>query len=128
MQFFADEQDVLDYVRGRKHYKQQPYIRFIEQDYTTPLPLRENSYDLLIALYATGAAEACHAYLKSGGLLLSNNHHDDAGQALRSGDYDLVAAMFYDGDTCQITGTDLEQYFVPKPRRSRKKHLSLIHI
>lgn len=122
-QFFADQQSVLDYVSGRKQYQQAPYIRFIAQDYTTALPLRENSFDLLLSLYAGGISSACCAYLKPGGILLSNNHHDDAGQAARSGHYELVAVIHKKRDTCQISDTNLDGFFAPKQRGGQKARL-----
>jgi len=92
-QGFADLAAAGEFVSSRKHYRQNPYIRFIAQDFTLPLPLPEQSFDLLFSLYAGGIALACSRYLKVGGFLLSNNHHDDAAQAAHSGMFSLVGTM-----------------------------------
>lgn len=123
--FFEEEREIADYVAARKQYKQAPYMRFIAQDFTAALPLREDSFDLLLALHAGGIAEACCMYLKPGGLLLSNNHHDDAGHAARSGHYALVAAIYLKRDACQFSGTDLDAYFIPRARRARLRQHDL---
>lgn len=119
-QFFADAPGVTRFVTGRKQYRQPPYIRFIAQDYTTPLPLRAGSFDLLLALYAGGIPQACWDYLRPGGLLLSNNHHDDAGWAARSEAYELAAVIHHKGSACRIEETGLDGYFVPKTAARRR--------
>ena len=121
-QFFADVPGVFDFVTSRKQYRQPPFIRFIAQDYTVSLPLLENTFDLLISLYAGGISQACKAYLKVGGILLSNNHHDDAGEAARSRDFKLVAVMRHNGNICRFSETDLDSYFVPKKDVGTRAH------
>jgi hypothetical protein len=37
---------------------------------------------LIIALFASGITSSCIRYLKKGGLLLTNNHHNDAIDAM----------------------------------------------
>jgi hypothetical protein len=120
--FFADTAGVLGFVTSRKHYKQQPFIRFIAQDYTAALPLLENTFDLLISLYAGSISRACKPYVKAGGILLSNNHCDDAGEAARSRDFKLIAVMHHTGHVCQVTETDLDGYFVPKKAVGTRAH------
>lgn len=92
-QFFVDDSPVLDFVNRNKHYKGSTYLRFIRQDYSQPLPLREASFDLLLALFAGGIAKSCHQYLKPGGFLLSNNHQGDAVDALQQADLQLKARV-----------------------------------
>jgi len=58
-------------------------VRFIHQDFTDPLPLREGSFDLLPALYAPGVARAMARYLCVGGLLATDNHGGDAVDTMR---------------------------------------------
>lgn len=81
-QFFADEKPIRHFVNRNRQYKQSSYIRFIHGDYSEPLPLREDSFDLLLALFAGGVAKRCAHYLKIGGALLTNNHQADAMDAL----------------------------------------------
>jgi len=74
--FFNHTQSILDFVNTNKIYKQPAYVQFLENDYTGQLPLRENNYDLLIALYAEGITQSCKKYVKPGGIILTNNHHN----------------------------------------------------
>jgi SAM-dependent methyltransferase len=104
--FFARASAVLSVVNARKRYEQQPFIRFVEQDFTSELPAPEGSFDLLLALYAGGVSRACARYVKPGGLLLTNDHHGDARDAAALPDFELEAVVqerrgkvvFEDGD------------------------------
>lgn len=89
--FFDQTEDVLDLVRARRTYPQQPYVRFLRQDFTQQLPLRLNSFDVLIALYTSDVSCACRRYVKPGGVILSDNHHGDAEQAATFPDLELLA-------------------------------------
>jgi len=77
IKFFSDMESIQAYVNRKKHYKRGAYIRFIAQDYTIPLALPRDAFDLLISLYAHGVSRACKKYLKLGGILLTNNHQND---------------------------------------------------
>ena len=63
-QFFADERSIAQFVSRNKHYEQSSYVRFVQQDYSTSLPLMEEKFDLLLALFAGGVAKSCLKYLK----------------------------------------------------------------
>lgn len=82
-EFFKDIHNILDYINSNKKYKQSAYVQFIHGDYTEPLPVREENYDLLIALYAGGITQSCKKYVKFGGIILTNNHHRDAEELLK---------------------------------------------
>jgi len=81
-EFFNDARSILEFVNSSKKYKQSAYIQFIHGDYTKPLPVREENYDLLISLYAGEISKSCIKYVKPGGIILTNNHHRDAEDAL----------------------------------------------
>jgi hypothetical protein len=91
--FFAGEESVLEYINRHKHYKRSAYIRFIRQDYLKPLPLMEGAFDLLLALFAGGASASCAKYLKAGGLLISNNHQNDAADVWTNKELRLVSTI-----------------------------------
>lgn len=80
--FFQDTQSVLKLVDNNKKYRQSAYIQFLASDYTSRLPIREANYDLLIALYAGGIIQSCKKYLRYGGIIVTNNHQNDAIEAL----------------------------------------------
>ena len=90
-QFFADEKSLSEFVNHNKHYRQSAYLRFIRQDFSQSLPLMEGTFDLLLSLFAGGIAKSCAKYLKSGGLLLTNNHQSDAVEAIYGGKFKLLA-------------------------------------
>lgn len=89
--FFSDRQALLDFIGRQRTYRRSPYIQFIAQDFTQPLPLRLDQFDLLLALFAGGVSRACKQYLKVGGLILTNNHQGDAIEAANDGELQLVA-------------------------------------
>lgn len=82
-QFFAEEKVLSEFVNRKKSYKQSVHVRFIHQDYSAPLPFMDGSFDLLLALFAGGISAACTRYLKVGGILITNNHQEDAVDAAR---------------------------------------------
>ncbi len=93
MTFFSTHELVLDLVRRHRKYRRSPYIRFISQDFTKPLPVPKNQFDLILALYAGGVSKACRSYLKIGGLLLTNNHQNDAVEATQDNELVLIAIV-----------------------------------
>lgn len=100
--FFADEKSISEFVRRNKHYRQSAYIRFIHQDYSQPLPLKEGSFDLLLALFAEGIAKSCAKYLRPGGLLLTNNHQGDAVDAVHDRRFRLIGMVRFHKKTYTI--------------------------
>ena len=95
IQFFSDAAAIQAYIDSKKTYKRSAYFRFIAQDYTMPLPLKEQSFDLLLALFAGVISSACKSYLKPGGLLVTNNSQGDAQQAANDPDFQLMAVVQY---------------------------------
>lgn len=95
--FFKDIKGVKEFIDHNKTYKQSTFIQFLNQDYTKGLPIRENSYDLLIALYAGEITRSCKKYVRSGGIILTNNHHNDAAETLNDKSLILGALIYKKG-------------------------------
>lgn len=114
--FFAASAEVLRLVKARKQYAQEPFVRFLARDFTDALPLEEESFDLVLSLYAGGIARACQRYLRPGGFLLSNNHQDDAGQAAADARLRLVAVLDERKDRYVVRRDALETYFVTRQK------------
>ncbi len=93
--FFADETAVLAYINRKKTYKRSAYIRFMAQDYTKPLPLHEKQFDLLLALFAPNVVQTCQQYLKTGGILLTNNFQNEALTAAAQSNFELLSLVRY---------------------------------
>jgi hypothetical protein len=118
-QLFGDLDEVVQMIEANKVYKRSAFVRFIDADFTGPLPLRDGSFDLLISLYAGGISRPCSRFLKVGGLLLTDNHHDDAGEAAKDPELDLIAVINDHKGNFTIEEGDLQGYFVKKEEPAR---------
>jgi hypothetical protein len=119
--FFADTDHLLDYINQHTTYKQSSYVRFIAEDYFKALPFRDGEFDLLISLYAGGIARACKRYLRRGGILVTNNHHDDAHEAALDHEYRLVARVQYRSHTYKLSEGDLDGWLASMARTAGRK-------
>jgi len=113
-QFFADHTGVEALVNARKRYDESPEITFHHADYTTDLDEPDESFELLISLYAGFVSEACKRYLRVGGWLVANNTHGDASMASIDSDYEFVAAIKHRSGSYQLDSRNLDLYFAPK--------------
>ena len=111
--FFADP-SVLDFVKRRKIYAEEPLVRFHHADYAQGLNEEDGVFDLLISQYAGFVSRSCKRYLKINGYLLANNSHGDASMASIDADYELVAIIHRRGEKYSLSEADLGSYLVPK--------------
>ncbi|MDA0524448.1 hypothetical protein [Methanococcoides alaskense] len=112
--FFEQKDSVAELISKKKTYDADAVFHFIPSDYFRPLDLKENSYDLLISQYAGFVSQACKKYLKTGGTLLANDSHGDAGMAFIDHDYEFIAAVYAKDGSYHITDRNLGSYFIPK--------------
>ncbi len=112
--FFEKRDIVSDLISGKKKYDSETVFAFLSQSYTKPLELQEESFDLLISQYAGFVSQECKKYLKTGGILLANNSHGDAGMAFIDEDYEFIAAVYVKDGKYHITNRNLDSYFIPK--------------
>ncbi|NTX02191.1 hypothetical protein HUA74_25885 [Myxococcus sp. CA051A] len=112
--FFANKDGVLRKISSRQQYAQKAHVRFVSQDYLQPIPALEESFDLLLALYAGGISRACGKYLKVGGLLVTNDHHGDAAEAAAEENLELVAVVKELRGKYTFSDQELAAYLVPK--------------
>jgi hypothetical protein len=117
--FFADQEALLQFIRRKKRYPESAFLRYIHQDFHLPLPLQLDNFDLLISIYAGGIAQDCKRYLKRGGILLTDNHHQEAAQAGGAPDLEFIAVVNQKGKTYRISEEGLENYFVLRKRGGR---------
>ena len=78
---FGDETEVAESLADHGADPDDRTVRFVGADYRTDLGLREESFDLLVSLYAGFVSEHCTRYLKVGGTHLVNPSHGDAAMA-----------------------------------------------
>lgn len=101
-EFFQDKQKVLSIIDNNKKYKQPAYIQFLPHDYTKGLPVRENNFDLLLSIYAGGIIKSCKKYIKPGGIIVSNNHLNDAQEVTGDSSVTLEALIRRKGRKYQL--------------------------
>ncbi|NLV89491.1 MAG: hypothetical protein GX021_09045 [Tissierellia bacterium] len=116
-EFFDDIPNILGYINSNKKYKQSAYVQFIQGDYTKPLPIREDNYDLLIALYAGEITQSCKKYVKPGGIILTNNHQGDAEELLKDSSITLDSLIYKKG----------KKYVIEKDINDDFKHILKRH-
>ena len=91
-----------------------PHVRFITADYTEPLPLEAESFDLLLSLYAGPVSRHCTGYLRVGGMLLANPSHGDVALASIDPRYQLTGVVRSRDGGYRYASGELETYLVPK--------------
>ena len=89
-------------------------IAFHHLDYRTPLPFDEESFDLLVSLYAGFISEHCTRYLRVGGTLFVNPSHGDAAMASIDPRYELTGVVTSGQRGYRVSTDGLETYLVPK--------------
>jgi hypothetical protein len=116
--FFTHLEEITHFIESRKIYPEAPIFQFIGQDYSKPLDLEENSFDLIVSQWAGPISQSCKHYLKLGGFLLANNSHADAGMAFLDPDYALVAVVNAKKEKYTFSNENLDAYFIPKKGKS----------
>ena len=119
--FFAQQQAVLELINLHKRYKRSAFIQFIGQDYRQPLPLSPRSFDLVLAIYAGDIVRPCKVYLKPGGLLLTNNHEEDARHAAADSALELIAVVQQRAGAYTVL-TDNLPHFLTRLQHKEKPH------
>jgi len=122
LEFFSDHELILDFIRRHRKYRRTPHIQFISQDFTKPLPLRKKQFDLVLALFTGGVSQACKAYLKMGGLILTNNHQNEALEATQDNELSLIAFIQKRQGKYRLTDIESGQSLKIKSQTSRSKH------
>ncbi len=112
--FFADRDAVDGIIAENRDEATPTNWRFLQADYTDPLPLQDNSFDLLVSLYAGVVSETCTRYLRPGGVLLANASHGDVAMATLDPDLSLVAVLTHDSEQFTVRREDLGSYLKPK--------------
>ena len=111
---FFGKPEVFKYIAERKIYPQEAKVSFHFADYRNGFDEKIGSFDLLISQYAGFVGQYCKQYLKTGGLLLANNSHGDAGMAALDENYQLFAVFSVKNEKYRISVKNLDEYFVPK--------------
>lgn len=111
-QFFTDP-EVINYITKNATTKNKPEIVFHQSDYTKDFNEEKNSFDLLISLNSGFVSQACSAYLKKDGLLLTNNEHFDATRAYVDPTFKAIGIFKKSNKLIEMTD-QVETYFLTK--------------
>ena len=113
--FFDDVEGVGELVSANQASAGTRVVEFIAGDYRNDLGLTDESFDLLVSLYAGFISEYCTRYLRVGGHLLVNPSHGDAAMATIDHRYRLAAVIKSRGTNgYRIDDQELDTYLVPK--------------
>ena len=115
--FFAQQDAVHQIVaqhRSTTRSSRPFHVEFHHRDYTTNLPIVDDSIDLLNSLYAGFISEYCTRYVGIGGHLLVNSSHGDAAMASIDPRWRLTAVIDRRGDRYHVRTERLADYLVPK--------------
>ena len=112
--FFADTDGVDEIIAANVIDDRARSVIFLHRDYRDNLDLQDQSFDLLISLYAGFISEHCTQYLRIGGRLLVNSSHGDAAMASIDPRYELNAVITSRDGRYRVDATDLDTYLIPK--------------
>lgn len=125
---FFDKPSNYEFVNKRKHYPEEPKITFHAVDYQTGINEPDESFDLLISLYAGFVSLHCKRYLKVGGLLLVNDAHGDATMASLDEDFQLIEYGNQTEGKYTLSDMYLDTYFVTKAETELSREWVLKHL
>ena len=111
--FFDDEVGVKEIIGAQGSAPPSGQFSFIHSDYAK-LSLPEQSFDLLISLYAGFISEYCTQFLKIGGHLLVNSSHGDAALASLDARYRLAGVVISQSGDYRVLQANLTDYLQPK--------------
>jgi hypothetical protein len=111
--FFADAQGVRE-ILDEHHGSPDAEVAFIHADYMSDLGLMQNSFDLLVSLYAGFVSEHCTHHLRVGGTLLVNSSHGDAAMASIDPRYELTGVVVSRDGGYSVVRSGLGDYLIPK--------------
>lgn len=112
--FFADAEGVQELISREPVSPKEPRFAFIHADYQSEIDLEDESFDLLVSLYAGFISEPCTRFLRVGGTLLVNPSHGDAAMASIDPRYELSGVVVSRSGGYKVLVDDLDTYLVPK--------------
>lgn len=111
--FFGDADGIADIIESMGGNRDHA-IAFLHADYRDELPVKAESFDLLVSLYAGFVSEHCTRYLRVGGTLLVGPSHGDAAMASIDTRYQLSGVVVSRSGSYMVSANRLDTYLVPK--------------
>ncbi len=118
--FFNDDK-TRTFVDKNKEYEKPATYSFHKADFSEGFEEREDTFDILISLYAGFISKYCGEYLKKSGILLANNSHGDAALAYLDPGFELIGIVRRNGNRFSYSEKGLDSYFIPKGNRTLDK-------
>lgn len=116
--FFGDTGGVAEILTENGVDPETHEIQFIHSDYSADLGLSDESFDLVISLYAGLISVHCTRFLRIGGFLLVNPSHGDAAMASIDPRYKLAGVVISRDSKYRVSTSDLDAYLIPKKPQS----------
>lgn len=120
--FFNDADAVVQLIDTKRRTVDMPTetatISFRHLDYRTPLPATDESFDLLVSLYAGFVSEHCTDHLRVDGTLLVNPSHGDAAMASIDPRYELTGVIESGNGTYRVRTDALDTYLIPEKEQT----------
>jgi len=113
-QFFSDAEGVDEIISANRDDDRPREVIFIPADYREDLGLSDESFDLLVSLYAGFISEHCGHHLAVGGSLLVNPSHGDAAMASIDPRFELSAVVKSANGEYRVDAAQLDTYLIPK--------------
>ena len=113
-QFFADADGVQNIISAHTDDGVPRSVTFLAKDYQDHLGIAEESFDLLVSLYAGFVSEHCTEYLRVGGSLLVNSSHGDAAMASIDPRYEIAGVVTSASNRYRVRTSNLDGYLIPK--------------
>lgn len=123
--FFSDDAGVSELLADHDADPDLHTVRFVHADYTDHLDVADDSFDLLVSLYAGFVSEHCTRYVRPGGFLLVNPSHGDAALASLDVRLRLRGVVVSRSGDYRVQTSALETYLVPK--RDLEVTAELVH-
>lgn len=111
--FFSDTDTIANIIVAEGG-SPETKLTFIHGDYTADLGLKQDSFDVLVSLYAGFVSEACTEYLRVGGVLLVAPSHGDAAMASIDPRYTLSGVVISRAGDYRVRTDSLDSYLHPK--------------
>ena len=112
--FFEDADGIEELLTEHGVDPQVHTAQFIHSDYSSDLGLADESFDLLISLYAGLISAHCTRFVRVGGFLLVNPSHGDAAMASIDPRYRLHAVVTSRSGDYSVSDKNLDSYLIPK--------------
>jgi hypothetical protein len=106
---------VLEWIRLNKTYPEPSKLQFLLKDFTQPLPVAEESVDLMVSACAGIVSASCGKYVRVGGHFLVSDAHFDARMTWLDKRFRLCAVYDMETQVLHSSPEQLEGHFKTIP-------------